>query len=269
METTSTLAPRRAASLHGFGRIERLARLRDADTQRARVEHRVAVTELAGDVDLGRQLDPVLNGVLGHQRGVVARAARHNEHLVDVAQVVGAQAHFVEDQLAARAPAVEQRVGHGFGLLVDLLGHVVLEATLLGRFEVPGDRQLLGLDGVAVGRRDFERTRREDRQLVVRQREDPAGVPNEGGDVGGEERHPVLQPEDERRLAPRRHNGVGLVGGDDRDGERAPQPRQHDTHRLGQAPARRLGQLLPQSGGPAPRCRWPRPWCARRPRARP
>ena len=95
------LGPEARRLAHGLGRIERLARLRDADTQRALVEHRVAVTELAGDVDLGRQLDPVLNGVLGHQRGVVARAARHNEHLVDVAQVVGAQAHLVEDQLTA------------------------------------------------------------------------------------------------------------------------------------------------------------------------
>ena len=45
-----------------------------------------------------------------------------------------------------------------------------------------------------------------------------------------EERHAVLQPEDERCLTARRHNGVGLVGGDDRNGEGAPQSRQYGPH---------------------------------------
>jgi hypothetical protein len=120
----------------------------DADTERALVEHRVAVAELAGDVDLGRELDPVLDGVLGHQGGVVAAAAGHDEHLVDLAQVVVGEPHLVEHRAGRRAAAVEQRVGHRLGLLVHLLGHEVLVAALLGRLEVPGDGQLLGLDRV-------------------------------------------------------------------------------------------------------------------------
>ena len=68
LETTRTLAPSRAASriASGLGGVKRLARLRDTDTQRPLVQDRVPVAELAGDVDLDRQLDPVLNGVLGH-----------------------------------------------------------------------------------------------------------------------------------------------------------------------------------------------------------
>ncbi len=148
--------------LHGLRRIERLARLGDAHTECALRHHRVPVAELAGDVDLGGQLDPVLNGVLGHQGGVVAAAAGHDAHLVDLAQVVGAQPHFVEHQVAGGIPAVEQRVGHRPGLLVHLLGHEVLVAVLLGRLEVPGDVQLLGDDRGAGQGGDRDGARGED-----------------------------------------------------------------------------------------------------------
>ena len=104
-------------------------------------------------------------------------------------QVVRGQPHLVEDQLAARTAPVEQRVGHRLGLLVHLLGHEVLVAALLGRLEVPGDRQFLGLDRRAVERGHRERARREDGQLVVGQREDLPGVADERGDVRGQQRH--------------------------------------------------------------------------------
>ena len=53
---------------------------------------------------------------------------------------------------------------------------------------------------------------REDGQLVVGQREDPAGVADEGGDVRGQERHAVVQPEDEGGEPAGGDDGVGLVG---------------------------------------------------------
>ena len=68
----------------------------------------------------------------------------------------GTEAHLVEDELAARAAPVEQRVGHRLGLLVDLLGHEVLVAALLRRLEVPGDGDLVGQDRGAVERRDLD-----------------------------------------------------------------------------------------------------------------
>ena len=88
LEMTSTLAPRRRASRmasHGVGRLPGLAH---PDDQGAFVEDRVAVAELAGDVDLHRQPGPVLDGVLGHQPGVVAAAAGHDEHLVEGPELV-------------------------------------------------------------------------------------------------------------------------------------------------------------------------------------
>ena len=146
---------------------------------------------------------------------MVARAAGDDEHLVDVAQLVGAQPHLVEDELAAGA-----RAGRAAcrpppsGCSCDLLGHEVLVAALLRRLEVPGDRALLGLDRLAVQRRHRQRARGQHGQLVVGQRVDAAGVPDERRDVGGEQSHAVLEPEDERREAAGGHDGVGLVGGD-------------------------------------------------------
>ena len=55
--------------------VERLARLAHAHRERPRVEHGVAVAELARDVDLGRHPGPLLDRELGQHRRVVAGAA--------------------------------------------------------------------------------------------------------------------------------------------------------------------------------------------------
>ena len=69
--------PRRASRRPCEG-VDRLAGLADADGQRPVVEHRVAVAELAGDVDLGGEAGPLLDGVLGHhgRRGSCYRRPR-------------------------------------------------------------------------------------------------------------------------------------------------------------------------------------------------
>ena len=103
------------------------------------VEDRVAVAELAGDVDLHRQAGPVLDGVLGHEAGVVAAATGHDEHLVEGPELVVGDVHLVEVEGAVGQQPVEQGVGHRLGLLVDLLAHEVVVAVLAGGVEVPVD----------------------------------------------------------------------------------------------------------------------------------
>ena len=131
---------------HGLEGVDRLAGLADPDDQGAGVEHRVAVAELAGDVDLHRQAGPVLDGVLGHQAGVVAAAAGHDEHLVDGPELLVGDVDLVEGQGPVGQQPVEQGVGHRPGLLVHLLAHVVVVAVLAGRLEVPVDVQSGRLD---------------------------------------------------------------------------------------------------------------------------
>ena len=111
------------------------------------VQNRVAVTELAGQLDLDGQPRPVLDRVLGEQPGVIGRAARHHEHLVDLAQFLVAQSLLVEDD-AVVGEVPEQGVGDRGGLLGDLLEHEVLVAALFGGRQVPVDMELAEVDGV-------------------------------------------------------------------------------------------------------------------------
>ena len=145
---------------HRFQRVGGLAGLRDRHHQRAAIQHRVAVAELAGQLDLDGQPGPVLDRVLGQQPGVVGGAAGHHEHLVDLAQLLVGQALLVEHDAAVDEVA-QQRVGHRGGLLGDLLEHEVLVAALLGGRQVPVDMKGAGTrvirvavkvgDAVAVG----------------------------------------------------------------------------------------------------------------------
>ena len=138
----------------GLQGVGGLAGLRDRDHQRAAVEHRVAVAELAGQLDLDRQPGPVLDRVLGEQPGVVGGAAGDDEDLVDLAQFLIGQPLLVEHDPAVDEVA-EQGVGDRGGLLGDLLEHEVLVAALLGGGEVPVDVKLPG----SGGRRRCRRSR--------------------------------------------------------------------------------------------------------------
>jgi hypothetical protein len=79
----------------------------------------------------------VLDGVLGHQPGVVAAPASHDEDLVDGRELLGGEVHLVEDQGPVGQQPVEQGVGDRLGLLVHLLAHEVVVSVLAGGVEVP------------------------------------------------------------------------------------------------------------------------------------
>ena len=143
-----------ADRLQGVGGLAGLA---DRDDQRGRGEDRVAVAELAGELDLDRDPAPVLDGVLRDHAGVEGRAGRDDDDLVDVAQVLVGQPHLVELQQPVGAAAAEQRVGHGARLLEDLLAHEPVVAVLLGGREVPVDVVAAALGGRAVEARDARR----------------------------------------------------------------------------------------------------------------
>ena len=130
---------------HRLQRVGGLPGLRDRDHQRAAVQHRVAVAELAGQLDLDGQPGPVLDGVLGQQPGVIGGAAGHDEHLVDLAQFLVGQPLLVEHDAAVDEVA-EQGVGDRGGLLGDLLEHEVLVAALFGGRQVPVDMKFTEVD---------------------------------------------------------------------------------------------------------------------------
>ena len=242
---TSTLAPERRASSHGLAGVDRLARLADPDDQGVRVEHRVAVAELAGDVDLDGQPGPVLDGVLGHQAGVVAAAAGHDEDLVDRPELVVGDVDLVEGQGAVGEQPVEQGVGHRLGLLVHLLAHEVVVAVLAGGIEVPVHVSRLGSTSAAVdgsvtridpGRSSATWSSSRTKKSRVR--------PEDGRDVRGQEGgSPSLTPissGETRRAATIRSGSAACDHG---QGEGAPDPAEgraarHRPGRRGVAAAR-------------------------------
>ena len=73
---------------HGLEGVRSLTRLRNSDHQRLAVQHRIAVAELGRDLNLDRDTNPVLNGVLGQQTGVVCGTTGDDEDLLDVTQIL-------------------------------------------------------------------------------------------------------------------------------------------------------------------------------------
>ncbi len=145
--------PLRAGVPDRLQRVRGLAGLADRHHQRRVGEDRVAVAELRRQLDLDGDPRPVLDGVLRDHPRVERRAARDDDDLVDVAEVLVRQAHLVELQLAVLPAPAEQRVGDGARLLVDLLAHEPVVAVLLGGRQVPVDvvRRALRRRPVEVG----------------------------------------------------------------------------------------------------------------------
>jgi hypothetical protein len=209
----------RGALVTGVGgrgdRVGGLARLRDGDHERVVVEDRVAVAELAGDLDLDRDAGPVLDRELADHAGVQRGPAGEDEDLVDAAELAFVGPQLVEVESAVLAEPAEEGLADRLGLLVDLLEHEVLVALLLGRVDVPADRVAVRFGLVAVDVDDLDALGGDPGDLAVEERGDVAGVGDQRGDVGGAVADPVVVGDDQRRLELGDHDRVGLVGGDE------------------------------------------------------
>ena len=178
----------------------------------------------------------MLDGVLGHQAGVVAAPAGHDEHLVDGPELLVGDVDLVEDQGAVGQQPVEQGVGHRFGLLVHLLAHEVVVAVLAGGVEVPVDGQLVrgstSLPSRAVtrtepGRSSATWSSSSTKKSRVR--------PRMAGMSEARKAASVADPHQQGRDPAGGHDQVGLVGVDHGQRERPPDPAERRPHRAGQA----------------------------------
>ena len=197
-----------------------LAGLGDEEADGAGVGDGIAVAVLAGIVDLGGEAGEALDHELAGEAGVPRGSAGGDGDLDGVAEVFGGDLHFLEEDLAGvERDAAEGGVADGAGLLVDLLEHEVLVAGLFGLDGVPQD----ALDfegervGVEVGEGDAGGG--EDGDFAVGEEVDVAGVVEDAGDVGGEEEFAVAEADDGGRAHAGGDELVGLVGGEDADGE--------------------------------------------------
>ena len=166
----------------------------------------------------------MLDGVLRDQAGVVGRAARDDDDLVDVAQVLVGQPHLVEREPPSSVEPAEQGVGDGLGLLGDLLEHEVVVAALLGGGDVPVDVEGLAVDGVAGEVGDGVAVGADLDDLVLTELDGVAGVADEGRDVAGEEVLALADAEHQRRVAAGADDDPGRVAVHRDQGEGALEP---------------------------------------------
>ncbi len=216
-------------------------------TKRALVEDRVAVAELRGELDLARDAGPVLDRVLRHHRGIERGAAGDDDDLVDLAQLVVGQPHLVELQATVGRVSTQQGVGDGLRLLVDLLEHEPVEATLLGSRDVPVDVVVLGLGRVAVEVGDHDVVGRDRDDLVLAELDRVTGELDERGDVRAEEVLALAAADHERGVAARADDDVGVAGIADDQRERALEPAAHGAYGIRQVVGR-LELVLQQVG---------------------
>ena len=206
-----------------LNRVHGLAALGDGDDQCLLADDRVAVAELAGELDLNGDTAPVLDRVAGDLSGVGRGAAADHDDLVDGAQDVFGDAHLVQGQVTLGVDAVGQGGAHGVGLLVNLLLHEGRPAILGGAVGGEVDLVRLALDGVTRGVDDGHASRGDDHDLVLVDLDGAVGVLDEGQDVGAQEVLPVPQADDQRGGAAGRDDNVRGLGAEHQQGEGAVQ----------------------------------------------
>ena len=200
-------------------RVHGLAALGDGDDQGLLADDRVAVAELAGELDLYGDAAPVLDRVAGDLSGVGGGAAADHDDLVDGAQDVFGDAHLVQGQAAVGVDAVGQGGAHGVRLLVDLLLHEGRPTILGGAVGGEVDLVRLALDGVTRGVDDGHASSGDDHDLVLVDLNSAVGVLDEGQDVGAQEVLPIPQADDQRGGAAGRNDDVRGLRAEHQQGE--------------------------------------------------
>ena len=149
-------------------RVGRLARLAQDEDERPVVERGVPIAELAGVLDLDRQVRQPLDQVFPHQGRVPARPAGDEDDPADPPELTGRQVQATE----ARRPVGPAEpppagVADGVGLLADLLEHVVGMVAQLGGVGRPVDPVDPGRDRPAFAMTDLEVARGQADDLAV------------------------------------------------------------------------------------------------------
>ena len=127
------------------------------------------------------------------------------------------------------------RLGHGVGLLVDLLEHERLVALLLGRLGVPVDLDQLPVEQLAVGGQELDPVGAQDDDLVVADVLDRPGLAQEGRDRRADELLALAAADDQRALLARADQQAGLVGAHGHERVVAAQLGVGPAHRLDEA----------------------------------
>ena len=153
------------------------------------------------------------------------RSARgHHLDLAEGAKIVFADLHFIEKYFSGIGGKTAQHgVTHRPRLLVNLLEHEMLEAALFREDGIPGDMLHPPAHRVRLKIGEVRATRGEHGNVAVGQKQQVAGVVQNGRDIAGHEVFVFTQADDRRRSLAngynlieiaRRNNGKGKDSGE-------------------------------------------------------
>src|SRR5438552_2545220 len=212
-------------------RVGGFTRLRDADHQGVLVDDRLAIAEFRGGFDLDRKARQVLDDVFAQKGRVVRGAGRHHLDVFDLEQLAIGQAEFLERDFAFIAQAAAQGVGDSLRGFVDLLGHEVWIAALLGLADVPLDLDDFWLDGGAADGAHLGPKLGDRHHLAFAEEQDFLGVRDDGSDVRGDEPFLVADADHEGGVEPGADQQVRVALREDRHGVGTLEARQRDADR--------------------------------------
>ncbi len=193
--------------------------LGNGDEQGVPVHQGVPVAELGAQVHLHRDAAEVFYQGFAHHGGVKRRAAGQEKNLADLLELLVREDDLLEHhfpQVGVDAPP--KGVNQGPGLLKDLFLHEMFVAGLLRHGRTPGDGVLRALDAPPFLVQQVKLPVPHHHEVMVFQKNHPAGVGQDGGNVRGQKVFAVPQPQDQRAFLPGRHQHAGLVGVDDGQG---------------------------------------------------
>ena len=203
---------------HADGRqgVCRLAALRDGYDNVVGPDDGVAVAELGRVLDLDRDSGELLKKVLAHEAGVERRATGHDYEPLGLHEA----RHDIRDATKAygvglRADAAPHGVGHGAGLLMDLLEHIVVIATFVNIVNVEVDTRDDGVEMILIEAGDIVAVTRERGHLLIFKVNEPVSILHDGRGVRRQEIFAIANAHRERAALARSKDSAGLVGADD------------------------------------------------------
>ena len=227
--------------------VRGLAGLRDGDRQRPAVDERLPIAILRAVVHVDGNPGELLNQELADQTGMPGRAAAQDQDAIDRPERGGVQMHLFEEHPARlRRGSAEHGLADRPRLLVDFLQHEMRVARLLRHHRIPGDVSRRLGDRPAAEVRKHDACPRHNRDLAIVQEGHVARVFEKRRRVGGHEGFAVAKANDDRRSVPHGNDRVGIVGGNQHQGEETTHVPEGPAHRGRQPVAPTL--LLHQMG---------------------
>ena len=218
-------------------RVGGLSRLAEDEDQGAVVERGVAIAELAGVLDLDREVGQPLDQVLADHGRVPARAAGREDDPADPAELAGGEVQAAElrGRLGSAQPA-PAGVAHRLGLLADLLEHVMRVAAQLHGVGLPVDPVDSRRDRPVLAVADLEVVGGEPNDLAVLEVGHPGGVGRDRHRVAGQQVLAIADADHQRAAEPCTDDLTGMTVAEDGQPVRPLEP--------GEGPLDRLERLV-------------------------